>query len=193
MSDSNQSTLHPFPIVWFNCSQVVELDSVAVGVMPGMKFKSTWRNVDQDIKVLSDNGISNVFCLCKQSELSFFRVRELFDAYRDKGIKVHHYPIEPDLSPDYKEIYKICLDLWDTLLEGSKVFIHAQSTLGRVSVLMAAFYMELEEDVTPAHAIFKIRELIGRGAFQTMQQYNFIDGFRDYQTEHRNRTLSEDV
>lgn len=190
MSDNNQSTIRSFPITWFDCSHVVEPESVAVGVMPGMKFKSTWRNVEQDIKVLTDNGIRDVFCLCKQGELSFFRVRELFDVYRGKGIRVHHYPIEPDLSPDFKEIHKILVDLWDTLLEGNKVYIHAQSLLGRVSVLMAAFYMELEENVTPAHAIFKIRELIGNGAFQTMQQYNFIDGFREFQAQHRNEILS---
>lgn len=52
-------------------------------------------------------------------------------------------------------------------------YVSAHSLLGRVSVLLAAFYMELEETVTPAHAIFKIRELIGNGAFQTMQVNSF--------------------
>lgn len=127
----------------------MEPQSVAVGVLPGMKFKTTWRNVEQDIskymrlvslifvesritilnnflilpEVLTDNGITDVFCLCKQSELSYFRVRELFDAYHSKDIRVHHYPIQPDLSPDYKDIRTVLVDLWNTLLNGSKVYI----------------------------------------------------------------------
>ena len=74
-------------------------------------------------EVLTDHGITDVFCLCKQSELSFFRVRELFDAYHAKQIKVHHYPIEPDLSPDYKDVRVILMDLWNTVLDGNKVYI----------------------------------------------------------------------
>ncbi|XP_034233829.1 cyclin-dependent kinase inhibitor 3-like [Thrips palmi] len=189
MSIPNHSAVCPLALTWFNCSKIVEPQSVAVGVLPGMKFKTTWRNVEQDIKVLTDNGITDVFCLCKQSELSYFRVRELFDAYHSKDIRVHHYSIEPDLSPDYKDIRTVLVDLWNTLLSGSKVYIHARSLLGRVSVILAAFYMELEEDVTAAHAIFKIRELIGNGAFQTMQQYYFVDGYREYQAQHINEFL----
>lgn len=185
----NHPLADPLTLTWFDCSHIVEKESVAFGPLPGMKFKMTWRNLDQDIKVLTDNGITDVFCLCKQNELVYFRVREIFEAYRCKQIRVHHYPIEPDLSPDYRDIRKILMDLWDCLLEGKKIYIHGRSLLGRVSVLLAAFYMELEESVTPAHAIFKIRELIGNGAFQTMQQYNFVDGFREYQAQHINEFL----
>jgi len=74
-------------------------------------------------EVLVDNGITDVFCLCKQNELSYFRVRELFDAYHSKDIRVHHYPIEPDLSPDYKDMRTVLVDLWNALLNGSKVYI----------------------------------------------------------------------
>ena len=165
----NHSAQYPLKLTWFECSKIVDPGVVAVGTLPGIKFKGTWRNVELDIKVLTENGITDVFCLCKQSELTFFRVRELLDAYHAKHIRVHHYPIEPDLSPNYKDIRIILTDLWNSILDGKKVYIHARGLLGRVSVLLAAFYMELEEQVTPAHAIFKIRELIGNGAFQTMQ------------------------
>lgn len=128
----------------------MEPDSVAVGLLPGLKFKATWRNLEQDLSefltsrtltpslnpvtkvlkislcfsgVLTDHGITDVFCLCKHSELSYFRVRELFDAYRGKDIKIHHYPIKPDVSPDYKDMRVILTDLWNTVLEGSKVYV----------------------------------------------------------------------
>ncbi|XP_042669964.1 cyclin-dependent kinase inhibitor 3 isoform X1 [Centrocercus urophasianus] len=184
----------PLPLSWLPLPPAYSSAFLAVCSLPGCRFKDIRRNLQKDIgessvqsliashchgmDELKSCGTQDVFVLCTKGELLKYRVPNLIDAYQERGICVHHYPIPDGDAPDVTTCCTILEELRSCLESNRKTIIHCYGGLGRSCLIAACLLLQLSDVVTPQQAIDSLRELRGSRAIQTVKQYNYIHDFR---------------
>lgn len=183
--DPAQSDQPPFRIDWLDLS-IVGYPTLSLGIssLPGCKFKETWRNLDNDLDEVQSQGVQDVLVLCTPGELVHYRVPDLLEAYARRGLRVHHEPVLDGAVPDVAQYCALLDTMHGSLGAGRRVLIHCYGGLGRSCLLAACFLLRISESLSPEDAIAALRELRGRAAIQTVQQYNFLHDFRDLLEAH---------
>ncbi|XP_021258814.1 cyclin-dependent kinase inhibitor 3 isoform X2 [Numida meleagris] len=173
----------PLALSWLPLSPACSSAFLGVCSLPGCRFKDIRRNLQKDIDELRSYGTQDVFVLCTKRELLKYRVPNLIDAYQERGICVHHYPIPDGDAPDIATCCRILEELRSCLESNQNTIIHCYGGLGR-SCLTACLLLRLSDVLTPQQAIDSLRDLRGSGAIQTIKQYNYIHEFRENVAAH---------
>ncbi|XP_061437837.1 cyclin-dependent kinase inhibitor 3-like isoform X1 [Lethenteron reissneri] len=183
--DPAQSDQPPFRIDWLDLS-IVGYPTLSLGIssLPGCKFKETWRNLDKDLDEVQSQGVQDVLVLCTPGELVHCRVPDLLEAYARRGLRVHHEPVLDGAVPDVAQCCALLDTMHGSLGAGRRVLVHCYGGLGRSCLLAACFLLRISESLSPEDAIAALRELRGRAAIQTLQQYNFLHDFRELLEAH---------
>lgn len=172
-------TVVPFKIDWLDLSAFGYPDSVGLSGLPGCKFKDNWRDIARDLEHVKLEDVSDVFVLCTKGELALYRVPSLLTEYENHGIIVHHHPVSDGTAPSIDILMSILREIGEAIQQGKRVLIHCFGGLGRTGVVAACLLLNLDDNVTPEHAVRKVQELRGTRAIQTVKQYNFIHSFRE--------------
>ncbi|XP_052552626.1 cyclin-dependent kinase inhibitor 3 isoform X3 [Tympanuchus pallidicinctus] len=159
----------PLPLSWLPLPPAYSSAFLAVCSLPGCRFKDIRRNLQKDIDELKSCGTQDVFVLCTKGELLKYRVPNLIDAYQERGICVHHYPIPDGDAPDVTTCCTILEELRSCLESNRKTIIHCYGGLGRSCLIAACLLLQLSDVVTPQQAIDSLRELRGSRAIQTVK------------------------
>lgn len=170
----------PLQIDWLPLPSSESRSSTAIAIssLPGCRFRSTWRNLRDDLAQLREARIREVFVLCTPGELVKYRTPSLLASYEDAGISVHHWPIPDGMVPAVDDLLHLLQDMQLIFNTGSKVLIHCYGGLGRACLVATCLLLQLDDEMHPEQAIEKVRQLRGPGAIQTVKQYNFISDFR---------------
>ncbi|XP_040267511.1 cyclin-dependent kinase inhibitor 3 isoform X2 [Bufo bufo] len=154
----------PLELSWLSLEPVNYAHILGIGALP------------EEIKKLD---IQDVFIFCTTSELSYYRVPTLIQEYSKQDIVVHHYPFLDGDVPELDTCYKILENLKTSMDNSRKTLIHCYGGLGRSCVIAACLLLWLDDKMTPEEAINLVRATRGRGAIQTVKQYNFVNEFRE--------------
>ncbi|XP_064456117.1 cyclin-dependent kinase inhibitor 3-like [Ornithodoros turicata] len=182
-----------FKIDWLDLSACGYPDSVGLSGLPGCKFKDNWRDIKRDLECIKLEDISDVFVLCTRGELTLYRVPTLLDEYSRHEIAVHHYPVPDGTAPTIDQLMAILYGIGATIEQGKRVLVHCFGGFGRTGVVAACLLLNLDDALTPEHALCKVQLLRGRRAIQTVKQYNFIYDFRGLRDEHAKSTSGQQV
>ncbi|PSN40558.1 Cyclin-dependent kinase inhibitor 3 [Blattella germanica] len=175
------SEFDPLSLDWVQFSWKNEKYSVAIGELPGRRYREVWRNLNRDLGDLQKEGITHVYCMCSNEDLLKYRVPNLIQEYARLGFAVHHYPIKDDEVPEINELISVLNDIRDFIESGEKVYIHCFAGVGISCVAVICLLMHCDESLSPLEAIHSVRMLRGPRAVQTVKQFNFITGFKDFQ------------
>ncbi|XP_077554609.1 cyclin-dependent kinase inhibitor 3-like [Haemaphysalis longicornis] len=184
MSGDCLPAITPIKIDWLDLSPFGYPDSVGLSALPGCRFKDTWRDVASDLAYLKLEDVSDVFVLCTRGELSMYRVPTLLADYESHGMTVHHHPVLDGMAPGISELLEILREIGETIGQGKRALVHCFGGLGRTGLVAACLLLNLDDKMTPEHAVRKVQELRGKRAIQTVKQYNFIHDFRGARDEY---------
>ncbi|XP_052769298.1 cyclin-dependent kinase inhibitor 3-like isoform X2 [Mya arenaria] len=157
----------------------------------GCRFKDTWRSLEHDIKSLQSEGVGCVFSLCSKGELNKYRVPNLLTELTATGIDVHHYPFLDGTAPNIATMLKIVDDIVLAVRNGKSPLVHCFGGLGRSCLVAVCTLLILDESLKAEEAIFKVRELRGPGAIQSVKQYNYACEYRSLMKTYREENESE--
>ncbi|XP_040267510.1 cyclin-dependent kinase inhibitor 3 isoform X1 [Bufo bufo] len=169
----------PLELSWLSLEPVNYAHILGIGALPGCRFKNIRRNLLQNLEEIKKLDIQDVFIFCTTSELSYYRVPTLIQEYSKQDIVVHHYPFLDGDVPELDTCYKILENLKTSMDNSRKTLIHCYGGLGRSCVIAACLLLWLDDKMTPEEAINLVRATRGRGAIQTVKQYNFVNEFRE--------------
>ncbi|CAL8274336.1 unnamed protein product [Merluccius merluccius] len=174
-----EEQLTPFHISWLPLSVVESAQFLGICALPGCKYKEVRRNLQRDVEELQNQGVQDVFVFCTRGELHKYRVPSLLDAYQRQGFRVHHQPFPDGGAPEHEQCGQILQELQLSLEDHRRTVIHCYGGLGRSGLIAACLLLQLSVSMTANKAIEILRELRGRGAIQTVKQYNFLHEFRE--------------
>uniref|UniRef100_H2LZB8 Cyclin-dependent kinase inhibitor 3 n=2 Tax=Oryzias latipes TaxID=8090 RepID=H2LZB8_ORYLA len=177
--DVGDEDLTPLHISWLPLSAVESSQFLGICGLPGCKYKNIRRDLQRDVEELHNQGVQDVLVFCTRGELSRYRVPTLLEAYERRGLTVQHWPIPDGEAPELEQCCRILDELQRHLEGGRKTLIHCFGGLGRSALIAACLLLQLSVTMTASDAIKLLRELRGRGAIQTVKQYNFLHEFRE--------------
>ncbi|XP_049596912.1 cyclin-dependent kinase inhibitor 3 [Syngnathus scovelli] len=175
----------PLDISWVPLSEVGSNQFVGICSLPGCRYKDIRRSVHKDVEELHNQGVQDVFVLCTRGELSKYRVPSLLEVYQQKGLSVHHMPFPDGEAPQLEQCGHILDELQRSLEANRRTLIHCYGGLGRSALIAACLLIQLSVTMTPDEAIDILRAHRGRGAIQTLKQYNFLHEFRENYATYR--------
>ncbi|RVE57599.1 hypothetical protein OJAV_G00217820 [Oryzias javanicus] len=177
--DVGGEALTPLQISWLPLSAVESSQFLGISGLPGCKYKNLRRDLQTDVEELHNQGVQDVFVFCTRGELSRYRVPTLLEAYEQRGLAVQHWPFPDGEAPELERCCRILDELQRRLQDGRKTLIHCYGGLGRSALIAACLLLRLSVTMTAGKAMELLRELRGRGAIQTVKQYNFLHEFRE--------------
>uniref|UniRef100_A0A3B3E1W3 protein-tyrosine-phosphatase n=2 Tax=Oryzias melastigma TaxID=30732 RepID=A0A3B3E1W3_ORYME len=177
--DVGEVDLTPLHISWLPLSVVESSQFLGISGLPGCKYKNIRRDLQKDVEELHHQGVQDVFVFCTRGELSRYRVPTLLEAYKQRGLAVQHWPFPDGEAPELEQCCRILEELQRRLQDGRKTLIHCYGGLGRSALIAACLLLRLSVTMTAGKAMELLRELRGRGAIQTVKQYNFLHEFRE--------------
>src|SRR5208282_3303470 len=129
------------------------------------------RDLQTDIRVISEWGAAAVLSVMEERELTKLKVSTLGDAVEWTGMDWHHLPIPDGGVPDAD-----FENLWlysghrvrQSLMAGKKILIHCKGGLGRTGMIAARLMVELGEP--PEDAIRRVRQARGPDAIEPRQE-----------------------
>jgi len=179
--ESGSENIEPtdtFHLDWLEIPSLGLCHCLALSALPGARFKEDRRNLKEDIEVIVNAGITDVFVLMKPSEFRRYKVPNLLQEYEKFGMQVHHCKVEDGSLPEEQEMLDLILDLRTIMQCNGKSLIHCFGGFGRTGVLAACFLMSLDPSMSAEAAIGHVRSLRGSRAIQTVRQWNFVQDFR---------------
>ncbi|MEE8320276.1 MAG: cyclin-dependent kinase inhibitor 3 family protein [Gammaproteobacteria bacterium] len=152
---------------------------IGMTLCPGKKeanaISGNWdRDLDADLKVISDWDTSALVSLMEEEEMAWYGVADLPGKAIQFGMKHYHLPIiDMDVpDEDFEESWQIAGGrLRKLLLSGENIVIHCLGGLGRTGTIAGRLLVELGID--PDTAIRLIRTA-RPGAIQTIMQEAYV-------------------
>lgn len=119
------------------------------------------RDLDADLKAISNWGASHLLTLIEPFEFDELHVRDLGARAQALGLQWHHAPIVDDAVPDDR-----FLEVWPTLgktlrqalRQGERVVVHCKGGLGRAGTVASQLLLELDPFLTVDQALEKVRQ-----------------------------------
>jgi len=132
----------------------------------------TWqRDLDTDLKAISDDGWHHLVTLVEHDELDFLNVPDLGSKADSYGLNWIHFPI-PDGDYPRSGVYQLRKKLLSYLNNDERVVVHCRGGLGRAGTLAATMLVDSGE-YSPEESILKVRA-VRRGAIENEGQEQFI-------------------
>jgi len=132
------------------------------------------RDLDADLRVISDWGARALVSLMETEEMAWFGVAEIPEKVTQLGLEHYHLPIVDMDIPDrsFEENWQTAGGkLRKYLLSGDSIVIHCLGGLGRTGTIGARLMVELGTE--PDTAIRRIR-MARPGAIQTIMQETYV-------------------
>ena len=127
---------------------------VAFGERPGR-----WRDVQEDLKWLWDQGIRTI--------LSLVEDETWLDDYNKAGFRAHHIPIDDFHAPTMQQI----AEGMNQIAEGQPIYVHCRAGYGRAGTMAAAWL--IHNGTAPIDAIRIVRRL-RPGAVEVDAQFDAL-------------------
>ncbi|XP_026155121.1 cyclin-dependent kinase inhibitor 3 [Mastacembelus armatus] len=188
-----EEQLTPFHVSWLPLSTVECSQLLGICALPGCKYKDINRSLPRDVEELQNQGVQDVFVFCTRGELNKYRVPSLLEIYEQQGFTVHHMPFLDGDVPELDQCCQILEELQVSLKNNRTTVIHCYGGLGRSALIAACLLLQRSLTMTANKAIEILREHRGRGAIQTVKQYNFLHEFRErYAVYQESRDVSSE-
>jgi protein-tyrosine phosphatase/nicotinamidase-related amidase len=144
---------------------------IGITILPGRKDRS--RNIEDDIAVIKENGITHIVSLLSESEYEEYGVKNLKDVYEQHGLNVRYFPIVDQGVPNKNDLPELVEWIDRALKQKHNVLIHCVGGLGRSGVV-AASYLVLKENMQPVEAIKTVRTYRSHRTIENHLQEEFI-------------------
>ena len=140
--EKRTSFSHPLRVDWINHPTVI--GDIGITICPGKFQPVSWsggwnRDLETDVKALSDMGSSLIITLLEEKEMDDLRVSKLGDVIDAHELRWLHFPI-PDTTaptPEFIENLETQKDqIISTLDCGEKIVVHCKGGLERAATLV---------------------------------------------------------
>jgi protein-tyrosine phosphatase len=156
--------------------------SVALTIAPGKKAPSVmhdiqWdRDMDMDLKVIQDAGISVVVTLMKLNEMLMYGIGDLGHRIKALGWDWYHFPIEDGGIPSsMMDVFPLVQDILVEVSQGKKVLIHCRGGLGRTGTIAGCYLVA--KGMSVEDTLKKLVETRGEFCPENDMQKDFIRNF----------------
>jgi ADP-ribosyl-[dinitrogen reductase] hydrolase len=139
------------------------------------------RDLDNDLRALTDWGATTVVTLMEAHELDLLRVPGLGDRVFGMGLSWWHLPIVDGGVPDarFEQAWnRAGEDLRRRLVAGEGIVLHCRGGLGRTGTVAARLLIEFGE--TPESALFRVRRARA-GTVENRLQEEYLRGLLEVQ------------
>jgi protein-tyrosine phosphatase/nicotinamidase-related amidase len=146
---------------------------VGITICPGRRDRR--RDLDADLAILVDAGVTRLVTLLPDTELVWAGVGDLPARVRAMGIDCRQLPIPDQGVPaleDARELVRWCRE---GLADGGRVVISCLGGLGRSGTIAACYLVEQGE--SPSQAISAVRGARGPRAVETRSQEAFVAAY----------------
>ncbi len=133
------------------------------------------RNLDEDLAVLRELGVSRILCLTTDEELHHYGVGDLMARYRQAGFGTHHVPILDQKVCSNEQMRELVAELRQLTQDSESVLVHCVGGLGR-SGLVAGCYLRAA-GLGPQEAIDEVRRARSARAIESEAQETFVRSF----------------
>ena len=147
--------------------------TVSITILPGRRDYS--RDINEDLAIVTGEGVTDVLCLVPGDELAHYGVPELLDQYAQLGINSRHLPIRDQRVCTQEEMRATVAWMHERLRDHAHILIHCVGGLGR-SGTVAACYLKTV-GLSDAAAIAEVRRARSSRAVETELQRRFIEEF----------------
>jgi ADP-ribosyl-[dinitrogen reductase] hydrolase len=137
------------------------------------------RDLAVDLDAIRDWGAEAVVTLLRPEELARFRVKNLGDEVKRRGMRWFHLPIVDPSIPDEEfeqEWVGTGQELRSILRQRRDVVVHCRGGLGRAGTIAARLLVEF--GAKPSKAIATVREARGLNAIENDEQEEYIHNIR---------------
>jgi protein-tyrosine phosphatase len=178
MTTIQTSETSPLCIDWVD--QYVGLTFAPGKKAPSVLSDTRWdRDVDADLKVIKDAGISVVVTLMQKNEMDTFGIGNLGQKVNDFGMSWFHFPIEDGGVPDSpSSMAPLIYDIVDEARNGKKVLIHCRGGLGRTGTVAGCYLVAQGFPFDYTLEILQIAR--GNRCPENDMQKDFIRSFEKY-------------
>lgn len=146
---------------------------LALTLLPGRR--DLGREVDADLAVLREAGVTHVCCLVPEDELTRYGVPDLLARYAAAGVDVHHLPILDQQVASVADVRAAVAWVDAALRAGRTVVAHCVGGLGRTGLLAACWLRARGLDA--AAALAAVRAARSPRAVETPAQERFVAAF----------------
>jgi len=143
---------------------------LAMTLLPGRRDYD--RDLEQDLAVVSREGINRVLCLLSNEELRRYGAGELLDAYRQRGLEVRQLSILDQKASSVGDMQDALRWVEAGLGAGEGILIHCVGGLGRSG--MAAACLLRVRGATADEALAEVRRARSPRAVETEVQERFV-------------------
>lgn len=134
------------------------------------------RHLEDDLAVVKSEGFQRIGVLLEDDELTRI-APDLLDAYAERAIRVHRFPIPDFHAPVDAPAYRAFVDeLAFHLGQGEKVLVHCKGGLGRAGLTAACLLML--DGRSADEAIREVRA-VRPGAVENPDQERFAAAFAE--------------
>jgi protein-tyrosine phosphatase/nicotinamidase-related amidase len=147
--------------------------SVGITICPGRRDRR--RNLDADLAVLVDQGVSRLLTLLPDTELEWAGVGDLLTRARAVGIDSRQFPILDQSVPSLEDARELVRWCREGVTDGGRVVVSCLGGLGRSGTIASCYLVE--QGQSAAHAISTVRGARGPRAVETRSQEAFVAAY----------------
>jgi protein-tyrosine phosphatase/nicotinamidase-related amidase len=148
---------------------------IGMTILPGRKDRK--RNLKEDLKMISHEGIQNVVTIVSKEELAQYGVPDLLNAYSEVDLNFHHLTVVDQGTPTLDEMKKVIAFMQDAIKKNEKVLVHCVGGIGRTGMVVACYLKQFHKMDTQK-AIELVRTSRSPRSIESPEQENFVTGFK---------------
>jgi protein-tyrosine phosphatase len=148
--------------------------SVGITICPGRRDRR--RNLDADLAVLVDQGVTRLLTLLPDTELEWAGVGDLPTRARAVGIDCRQFPVPDQGVPSLEDARELVRWCREGVEAGGRVVISCLGGLGRSGTIAACYLVEEQGESGP-EAISAVRRARGPRAVESISQEAFVSAY----------------
>jgi protein-tyrosine phosphatase/nicotinamidase-related amidase len=147
---------------------------IGMTILPGRKDRG--RELQADILVMKESGITSVINLVTDHELEEYGVPELMEAYKEAGFDAYRLRIQDQGVSLKEEMQSGVKWLHEKAEKQEKILIHCVGGLGRTGTLLAC-YLKYAAGFSAEQAIALVRKCRSPRAIENHMQEEFVKSY----------------
>ena len=147
--------------------------SVGITICPGRRDRR--RDLDADLAVLVDRGVTRLLGLLPDSELAWAGVSDLRTRAQHAGIEYRQLAIPDQGTPGLSDAREMVAWCREGVAGGGRVVIACMGGLGRSGTIAACYLVE--QGLSAPEAISAVRQARGARAIETRSQEAFVASY----------------
>ena len=113
--------------------------------------KDIVRNLEDDVKTISESGISVVISLIEDFEFDLLSISHFPELLELEHIQFIHYPIRDHFVPDnIDSFHKLIIMICELFLQGHSILVHCRGGVGRTGLVCASFLLHFGSNANEA-------------------------------------------